>query len=88
MNTLSRLAKNEQDYEERILDEIVELRDYIMQTPSWLRWIKCRKASKMLSKLHQQMGMMRSRYWVIKEETRRLIYKNTTTYENINAQRY
>lgn len=74
MNTLSRLSRNEKDYEERILDEIVELREYIMQTPSWLRWIKCRKASKMLRKLFQQRDMLRSRYWMIKEETRRIIY--------------
>lgn len=73
MNTLQRLSNNQQLYEEEINDRINEITAWALEHP--LRFIGKWMRRRERSALYEQREMVRSRYWVIKEETRRIIYR-------------
>ena len=74
MNTLSRLSNNQSEYEAATREAMNELRARIADAPICLRWIVRRRERRTLARLNEQLSMLRSRYWMIKEETRRIIY--------------
>ena len=73
MTTLQRLQDNQQRYEDEINDRMNEITAWTLEHP--LRFIGKWMRRRERRALYEQREMVRSRYWVIKEETRRIIYK-------------
>lgn len=74
MNTLQRLRDNETEYDNMIAAYMDEARTRLLQVPYCLRWLLRRKERNQLRQLREQRDMVRARYYLLREDARRLIY--------------